>query len=83
MEIKILTTREVNCSELTAEMFASMMIDDMKKAKEVYDSIWYPIELDAYNKRIESIKVANENHARVYAEKNGKPKRSVTNMLRR
>lgn len=72
MEIKTLTTREVNCSELTAEMFASMMIADMKKAKEVYDSIWYPIELDAYNKRIESIKVANEKHARAYAEKKWK-----------
>lgn len=72
MEIKILSTRNVNCSELTASKFASMMIEDMKKAKEVYDSIWYPIDLEYYNKRIESMREANEIRARKFAEKKWK-----------
>ena len=72
MEIKILSTRNVNCSELTASEFASMMIEDMKKAKEVYDSIWYPIELELHNKHIESIKVCTEKRAHQIAEKKWK-----------
>lgn len=72
MEIINLVSRNINCSELTADEFASMMIEDMIKAKDIYDSIWYPIMLERHNERIESHKNIIYEIAKKYAEKHWK-----------
>lgn len=72
MEIKVLTTRNVDCSTLTAEEFAKLMIKDMTNARTVYHNIWYPIELERHNNyiqtRLKCIKVT----AQAFAEKKWK-----------
>ncbi len=45
MEITTLVTRDhINCCDLTAHEFATMMIADMLQAKQIYDAKWYPIQ---------------------------------------
>ncbi len=70
MEITTLVTRDhINCCDLTAHEFATMMIEDMLQAKRVYDAKWYPIKLQLYRDSLNTQKSILLKNAKRFARR--------------
>ncbi len=68
MDIKVLVTRNIDCSNLTLDEFVNFMSEDLESAVKAYDEYWLPIYEERHKKYMEGYRKSVLRVSTQYAE---------------